>query len=335
MGEPGPSTAKRLKLSYDSSSGYTVSDTINFSDLSFYLASLPQCIQFCQHFGLLPKSVNCVKCDNEFKEISVIPNRSSQTDSKLIFRCYKKNCGSSVTPKKNTWFSQSHISIKKSLFLTYCWVQKYSYEASIKETSGPHFENKITSTETVADIFSYCREVCLESLFNKDSRKKIGGPNLTVEIDESKFGKRKYNKGRVVEGQWVLGGICRETRDCFFVPVAERNAETLINIILEHVEVGSIIHTDEWRAYNSLSDHGFIHQTVNHSQNFVNPDTGVHTNLIESSWWSLKRALGPTHTRKDQFPQHFAEFIWRRQHKDERDLYIAFLNEIVKIYPGI
>ena len=41
-----------------------------------------------------------------------------------------------------------------------------------------------------------------------DSSEMIGGQGKIVKIDESKFGKRKYNKGRLVEGQWVLGGIC-------------------------------------------------------------------------------------------------------------------------------
>ena len=47
-----------------------------------------------------------------------------------------------------------------------------------------------------------------------------------VEIDESKFGKRKYNVGRVVEGQWVFGGICRETQQFFMVPVPDRTSDT-------------------------------------------------------------------------------------------------------------
>jgi hypothetical protein len=30
-----------------------------------------------------------------------------------------------------------------------------------------------------------------------------------VEVDESKFGKRKYHRGHRVEGVWVIGGVER------------------------------------------------------------------------------------------------------------------------------
>lgn len=41
---------------------------------------------------------------------------------------------------------------------------------------------------------------------------------VIVEIDESKFGRRKYNRGRV-EGQWLFGGFLRGTGRVFIVPV--------------------------------------------------------------------------------------------------------------------
>ena len=51
-----------------------------------------------------------------------------------------------------------------------------------------------------------------------NSVEKIGGEGEIVKIDESKFGKQKYNVGRVIEGQWVFGGVCRNTKGFFIVP---------------------------------------------------------------------------------------------------------------------
>ncbi|KAG0439867.1 hypothetical protein DMUE_2144 [Dictyocoela muelleri] len=45
---------------------------------------------------------------------------------------------------------------------------------------------------------------------------KIGGEGVKVEIDETKFGKRKYNRGRQVDGVWVLGGVERSNGEKFF-----------------------------------------------------------------------------------------------------------------------
>jgi hypothetical protein len=41
---------------------------------------------------------------------------------------------------------------------------------------------------------------------------KIGGNNSVVEIDESKFGKRKYNRGHRAEGVWVRGMIDKRAK---------------------------------------------------------------------------------------------------------------------------
>ena len=61
-----------------------------------------------------------------------------------------------------------------------------------------------------------------------ESSERIGGKGKTVQIDESKFGKRKYHRGHHVEGQWVFGGIDNESRKCFLVAVEKRDEATLL-----------------------------------------------------------------------------------------------------------
>lgn len=73
----------------------------------------------------------------------------------------------------------------------------------------------------------------------------------------------------MITGQWVLGGICDSTGDIFLKPVSQRNKETLIPIIKQYVAHGSIIMTDEWKAYKTLPEYGYQHKTVNHSKHFV------------------------------------------------------------------
>ena len=63
----------------------------------------------------------------------------------------------------------------------------------------------------------------------------IGGPGIKVEIDESKFGQRKYNRGRWQEGHWVFGGVEKITGRAFMVKVAQRDAATLISIIRQYI----------------------------------------------------------------------------------------------------
>ena len=40
-------------------------------------------------------------------------------------------------------------------------------------------------------------------------------PGHVVKMDEAKFGRRKYNRGRYIEGHWVVGGIDRDTKQVF------------------------------------------------------------------------------------------------------------------------
>ena len=111
---------------------------------------------------------------------------------------------------------------------------------------------------------------------------------------------------------WVLGmvDISRSRRVGVMEIVDSRDAQTLLPIIQWHVRPGTIIHTDQWAAYNQLQHIGFTHHTVNHSLNFVDPVTQVHTQNIESYWgrkkMKLKRMRGTT---REMLPSYLDEEI--------------------------
>ena len=64
--------------------------------------------------------------------------------------------------------------------------------------------------------------------------------------------------------------------------------ETLIPIIKERIADGTTIISDCWKSYDCLSEEDFRHLTFNHSLNFVDPETGAHTQNIECLWWQIK-----------------------------------------------
>ena len=71
-----------------------------------------------------------------------------------------------------------------------------------------------------------------------------------------------------------LGILEVNTSKIYLELVDDRSAATLVPIIQAHVRVGSTIWSDKWAAYNSLSELGYTHETVNHIENFVDLDTG-------------------------------------------------------------
>eukprot|EP00112_Aurelia_sp_Birch-Aquarium-sp1_P010873 Seg2301.5 transcript_id=Seg2301.5/GoldUCD/mRNA.D3Y31 product="hypothetical protein" protein_id=Seg2301.5/GoldUCD/D3Y31 len=119
--------------------------------------------------------------------------------------------------------------------LNYYWVYKYPEELARHELS-------IASNQITVDWYNFAREVCFE-IIKKESQ-PIVGPGKTVEIDESKFGKCKYHRGKWVECIWVFGGIERELKKCLFEAVPDRSAPTLIPIIQGYVLPGLVIMSD-------------------------------------------------------------------------------------------
>lgn len=166
------------------------------------------------------------------------------------------------------------------------------------------------------------------------SKVKIGGEGEVVEIDETVLSKRKYGRGHFVKEQWIFGGIQRGTTKCFLKKVDHRDAKTLLPIIEEFIEPGTTIISDKWAAYNGITKlgKGYKHLTVNHSENFKDPETGAHTNSIESTWQKFKQDHKKRYgTDRDLLPTYIAQFVWRREFKDAP--FYHFWKQVSELYP--
>lgn len=192
----------------------------------------------------------------------------------------------------------------------------------------------------------------------------IGTDSNPVQIDESYFqGRRKYGKGRLrdgdkqkkeeskkkaemkkkeklaedyifgrVVGPWVFGLYASPTR-CRFYVVGDRSGDTLLPLVQENVVQDSTVVSDEWAGYNRLADKGYIHETVNHSKNYVNPETGFHTQAIERVWKEAKFWLQRARHAGPYLQNHLDEVSWRCLRRNHPNgLFGAFLEDVHTVF---
>lgn len=187
------------------------------------------------------------------------------------------------------------------------------------------FSNWRTRTQTIAD--SGCGRKAVYAFFlalqkqcgryNARHPTLLGGDGVRVQIDESLFNhKRKNHTGRIPDHKlWVFGMIegNLESHKIVLKHVEDRSAATLLPIIREHVRPLQVVVSDEWRAYCQVErDLGMGHLTVNHKMHFVDPNTGAHTQRIESLWAQLKghcKEMRGMH--RASFQGYLDEWMWR------------------------
>jgi len=94
------------------------------------------------------------------------------------------------------------------------------------------------SSATITHFAGLFRQLVANEV--EEDEGQIGGENVIAEIDESKFGKRKYHRGHHVEGAWVIGGVERAVERRVFAEIVEkRDAATLVDVVRRRVAPGS------------------------------------------------------------------------------------------------
>jgi transposase-like protein len=143
------------------------------------------------------------------------------------YRC--RPCNYSVTIFKHTLFSGSRLPLNQALMLLWAFSMGLGFTTT-QQLSG-------VARQTASRWLAHIRQMVTEMIVQTDCR--IGGEGIVVQIDESKFGKRKVagnRRGHRVDGAWVFGGVEKGGNEFgnnkFFCTVVEdRTAETLLPLI--------------------------------------------------------------------------------------------------------
>jgi len=167
----------------------------------------------------------------------------------------------------------------------------------------------------------------LRLVLRNGSTEKMGG-NGPIEVDETHIGPntRKMHRDRRLklskEGYQkvaVMGMLDRESRQIRAKVVPNVKRETLQNEILNEIERGSEVYTDRYTAYDNLAEQEYVHETVNHLEEYVRGQ--VHTQGIENFWSLLKRTLRGTYVAVEPFhmDRYVDEQVFRYNNRATRE----------------
>jgi len=128
----------------------------------------------------------------------------------------------------------------------------------------------------------------------------------------------------------LCGDFERETKDILIVVVPDKSSETLLSVIKNKILEGTTIISDCWKSYNCLSEHNFQHLTVNHTYNFVDPETNAHTQNIERTWRDAKSNIPRYGRSTEHMDSYIAEFLFKRKFPNHVDrihaIFVAIQN---------
>jgi transposase-like protein len=231
------------------------------------------------------------------------------------FAC--SQCGDHVYPTAGTVFQDTRTPLQSWFYAIYLFV------TTRHGVSGKELQRTLGVTyKTAWRMGHQIRTLMAKS----DVFEALKGH---IEIDESYVGGHTPGKPGATPGAKtiVLGMKERGGRTVAQV-IPNTKMKTIKPLVLETIEPGATVSTDELLSYGLLTGYGYKHDTVKHrAKEYVRGD--VHVNSIESFWKLFKHSVRSTHIHisPKYMEKYLNEFTFRSNHRAKEnamfDLLIA------------
>lgn len=273
---------------------------MKFFDLWSVISSKSNVVEYLSERGVLRRTLAC-DCGEGMR----VKESGDYLDG-MCFWCFA--CRKKKSIRAGSFFDGARISLDKVVALLYL-LHLDVLNKDIAETLD--LDEHLVMRYATAIRLARSRALVVE-------KPRLGGPGVRVQVDETLMAKAKMTRNRharPVDAQWVLGMVDTSTRVGVMRLIEDRREITMLPYIVEHCLPGSIIVTDGHASYNNVGVLGFGHEVVVHADHFVDPETGVHTNLVENYWQRCKRKFKRIYgTSRRLLPIYLNEFMWMERH---------------------
>ncbi len=282
-----------------------------------YFSDRDRAFQYALNYRWPNGLVTCPRCGSE---------KHAFIKTRRIWECY--GCKKQFSLKVGTIFEDSAISLDKWMMVA--WMLSNCKNG----VSSYEIHRSVGVTQKSAWFMLHRIREAMKTEFST----KLGGDGGEVEVDESYVGaktknmhyKRKLKMEHELSknAKWkqttrymgktaIMGMFDRNSREVRAKVVPNTRRETLQTEILNGINHGSRIYTDQAIAYDTLKSK-YIHETVNHADEYVRGQ--VHTNCLENFWSLTKRNLAGTYVAVEPFhlDRYLDEQMFRFNNRQNR-----------------
>ena len=282
-----------------------------------HFTEFDNCREFMIAVRWLDGKVRCPACGSE--KITYLANAR-------VYKCNEKHPKQKFSLKVGTVFEDSPIALEK--WLPAVWMLCNDKNG----VSSYEISRALGVTQKSAWFMLHRIRLAMQS----GSFVKMGGPGSEFEADETFIGGKGKNMhkdrklrlnqirseqrgAQIYPGKTAVMGILdRNERKVRATVIPNLKRNTLQTQILDAVEHGSSVYTDQQASYDGLAEK-YVHEIVNHVETYVRGR--VHTNGMENFWSLLKRGLNGTYVAIEPYHvfRYVDEQVFRYNNRATRD----------------